>query len=218
MEVRVLGGNHSIIDQYISEIRCESIQKDPLRFRENLQRLGELFAYEISKEMKYTVKKVKTPLGIADVPVLIDQPVLASILRAGLLLHQGLLHIFDRAENCFISAFRKYDDHGGFSIESEYFASPSLHEKTIILSDPMLATGASLEIAYRALLEKGTPSHVHIVSLIASRQGLNYLKEKITDENVNLWLGAIDEEMTYKSYIVPGLGDAGDLAYGPKLD
>ncbi len=218
MNIRILGGNHSIIDQYISEIRCESIQKDPMRFRENLQRLGELFAYEISKEMKFTIKKVKTPLGTADVPVLVQQPVLASILRAGLLLHQGLLRIFDRAENCFISAFRKYDEHGGFTIESEYFASPSLHKKTIILSDPMLATGASLEIAFRALLEKGIPDHVHIVSIIASRQGLDYIKEKITEENVSLWLGAIDEDMTHKSYIVPGLGDAGDLAYGPKLD
>lgn len=218
MDIKVLGGNHSIIDQFLSEIRCESIQKDPLRFRENLQRLGELFAYEISKKLEFAIQEVKTPLGLASVPVLVQQPVLASILRAGLPLHQGLLRIFDRAENCFISAYRKYNSNGGFTIESEYFSSPALTGKTIILSDPMLATGASLEVAYRSLFEKGVPKYVHLVAIIASHQGLEFIKEKITALNVTLWLGAVDMDMTSKSFIVPGLGDAGDLAYGPKLD
>ncbi len=218
MEVKILGNNHSIIDQYLAEIRDESIQKDPLRFRENLYRIGGIFAYEISKELEFSVSEVITPLGVAQVPMLKNQPVLATILRAGLAMHNGLLKILDRAENCFISAYRKYTPDGKFEIEFEYMASPLLDEKVVILSDPMLASGKSIEIGYHALFSKGTPSHIHIVSIIASKQGVDYVLENIKAENVTLWLGAVDEGMTAKSYIVPGLGDAGDLAYGEKID
>lgn len=218
METKVLGNNHSILDQYLAEIRDVSIQTDPLRFRENLYRIGELFAYEISKELEFVVNDVQTPLGVAKVPVMKKQPVLATILRAGLPMHNGLLKIFDRAENCFISAFRRYTKMGKFEIEFEYMASPSLDNKVVILSDPMLASGKSMEIGYQALFSKGTPSHVHLVSIISSQQGVDFIQENIKADNVTLWLGAIDEGMTPKSYIVPGLGDAGDLAYGEKID
>jgi uracil phosphoribosyltransferase len=218
MDIRILGGNHSILDQYLSEIRDVVIQKDPLRFRENMFRIGEIFAYEISKVLEFEVADVTTPLGIAKVPMLKSQPVLATILRAGLSVHNGLLKIFDRGENCFISAYRKYTEEGDFDIEFEYMASPSLDNKVVILSDPMLASGKSMEIGYHALFSKGSPSHVHLVSIISSQQGVNYLINKIRAENVTLWLGAIDEGMTPHSYIVPGLGDAGDLAYGEKID
>ncbi len=218
MEIKILGNNHSILDQYLAEIRDVTIQTDPLRFRENLYRIGELFAYEISKELKFNVSDVQTPLGIAKVPTIEQQPVLATILRAGLPMHNGLLKIFDRAENCFISAFRKYTDKGEFEIEFEYMASPSLNNKVVILSDPMLASGRSMEIGYRALFSKGTPSHIHLAAIISSREGVDYVAEKLKGENVTLWLGAVDEEMNSHSYIVPGLGDAGDLAFGEKID
>ena len=218
MQVINLSENQSVFNQYLAEIRDEKIQKDPIRFRRNLQRLGEVFAYEISKTMDYNVTDVQTPLGVAKVPMLGQQPVLATILRAGLPVQQGLLNIFDQAENAFISAYRKYDDQGEFHIEFEYLASPDLNDKVAILSDPMLASGASMEIGYKALLKKGEPEHVHLVAIIASRKGVDYVIDKIQAENVTLWVGAIDEEMTVKSYIVPGLGDAGDLAFGPKID
>jgi uracil phosphoribosyltransferase len=218
MEIKILGNNHSIIDQFLAEIRDKSIQKDPMRFRENLYRLGELFAYEISKDLNYKTTEIETPLGVAPVPVLEQQPVLATILRAGLAMHNGFLNILDRAENCFISAYRKYNEGDGFEIEFEYMASPSLNNKVVILSDPMLASGKSMEIGYHALFSKGNPAHVHLVSIIASKEGVNYIKNKLNSENVTLWLGAVDEGMTSKSYIVPGLGDAGDLAYGEKID
>ena len=218
MEIIVTGNRHSILDQYLAEIRDHRIQADPLRFRENLQRLGEIFAYEISKTLPYETREVITPLGVAAVPQLAVQPVLATILRAGLPMHQGMLRIFDHAENCFISAYRKYTEDHSFQIEFEYMSSPSLDGKVVILSDPMLASGLSMEISYHALLSKGTPGHIHLVSLIASRQGVDYLRDKSHDERVTLWLGAIDEGLNAKSYIVPGLGDAGDLAYGAKID
>lgn len=218
MDIKILGNNHSILDQYLAEIRDTSIQTDPLRFRDNLNRIGELFAYEISKEMQFEVENVVTPLGIAKVPKLKQQPVLATILRAGLAMHNGLLRIFDRAENCFISAFRKYTEEGEFEIEFEYMASPSLENKVVILSDPMLASGKSMEIGYNALFSKGKPAHIHLIAIIASEEGVKYVKENISADNVTLWLGAIDPEMTPKSYIVPGLGDAGDLAFGVKID
>jgi len=199
MEIKILGNNHSILDHYLSEIRDISIQTDPLRFRDNLNRIGELFAYEISKEMKFEVSDVQTPLGVARVPVLKQQPVLATILRAGLAMHNGLLRIFDRAENCFISAFRKYTGDGTFEIEFEYMASPSLNNKVVILSDPMLASGKSMEIGYNALFSKGNPSHIHLIAIIASKEGVEYVTENIKADNVTLWLGAIDPEMTPKS-------------------
>jgi uracil phosphoribosyltransferase len=218
MKVNILGESNSIFNQFISEIRCEVIQKDPMRFRKNLQRLGEIFAYEISKVMDYQLTDIQTPLGIAKVSTLVQQPVLATILRAGLPVQQGLLNIFDRAENAFISAYRKYDESGEFHIEFEYLATPSLKGKVLILSDPMLASGASMEIGYHAMMQKGTPEHVHLVAVIASAQGVEHVVKHITAENVTLWIGAIDPEMTPMSYIVPGLGDAGDLAFGPKID
>lgn len=218
MLVHNLSESNSIFNQYLAEIRDEHIQKDPLRFRRNLQRLGEVIAYEISKTLDYKVTNVKTPLGIAKVPTLTQQPVLSTILRAGLPVQQGFLNIFDKAENAFISAYRKYDEEGEFHIEFEYLASPDLNEKVVIISDPMLASGASMEIGYKAMLQKGTPSHVHLVAIIASRKGVDYVREHINCSNVTLWVGAIDEEMTVNSYIVPGLGDAGDLAFGPKSD
>jgi len=218
MKVNILGESNSVFNQYISEIRCEVIQKDPMRFRKNLQRLGEIFAYEISKVMDYEITDVKTPLGIAKVSTLVQHPVLATILRAGLPVQQGLLNVFDRAENAFISAYRKYDAQGEFHIEFEYLATPSLDNKTLILSDPMLASGASMEIGYHAMIQKGNPKHVHLVAVIASAQGVEHVVKNITADNVTLWIGAVDPEMTPMSYIVPGLGDAGDLAFGPKID
>ncbi|MCL4481759.1 MAG: uracil phosphoribosyltransferase [Bacteroidetes bacterium] len=216
--VHILGDGNSLFNQYLSEIRDEVIQKDPLRFRKNLERIGEIFAYEISKELPYKLKEVTTSLGVAKMRVLEQQPVLATILRAGLPLHQGLLNCFDQAENCFISAYRKYDPNGNFHIDFQYIASPLLDNKIVILSDPMLATGSSMEVGYHALLEKGEPKHIHLVSLIASRQGIDYIQSKLPNDLVTIWVGAIDPEMTPKSYIVPGLGDAGDLAYGSKID
>jgi uracil phosphoribosyltransferase len=218
MKINILGESNSIFNQFIAEIRCEVIQKDPMRFRKNLQRLGEIFAYEISKTMDYQFEDIKTPLGVAQVSTLVQHPVLATILRAGLPLQQGFLNIFDRSENAFISAYRKYDEAGEFHIEFEYLASPSLNGKDVILSDPMLASGASMEIGYHSLLQKGNPKHVHLVAVIASTKGVEYIVNHITAENVTLWIGAVDPEMTPMSYIVPGLGDAGDLAFGAKID
>jgi uracil phosphoribosyltransferase len=218
MKVNILGDSNSIFNQFIAEIRDEVIQKDPMRFRKNLQRLGEIFAYEISKVMDYEITPVKTPLGVAGVPTLVQHPVLATILRAGLPVQQGLLNVFDHAENAFISAYRKYDEAGEFHIEFEYLATPSLEGKVLILSDPMLASGASMEIGYHAMLQKGNPSHVHLVVVIASQQGVEHVTKHITADNVTLWIGAVDPEMTPMSYIVPGLGDAGDLAFGAKID
>lgn len=218
MKVNIVGGSNSVFNQFMAEIRDEDIQKDSMRFRKNLQRLGEIFAYEISKVMHYETTEVKTPLGVAQVETLVKHPVLATILRAGLPLQQGLLNIFDHAENAFISAYRKYDEKGEFHIEFEYLASPSLNDKDVILSDPMLASGASMEVGYQALLKKGTPNHVHLVVVIASALGLEYIKKNITADNVTLWIGAVDPDMTSMSYIVPGLGDAGDLAFGAKID
>ncbi|MEI6277061.1 MAG: uracil phosphoribosyltransferase [Prolixibacteraceae bacterium] len=216
--VHILGDSYSLFNQYLSEIRDEVIQKDPLRFRRNLERVGEIFAYEISKVLPYKYKEVTTSLGVAKMKVLEQQPVLATILRAGLPLHQGLLNCFDQAENCFISAYRKYGLDGDFHIDFQYIASPLLDNKVVILCDPMLATGSSMEVGYHALLEKGEPQHIHLVSLIASRQGIDYILDKLPSDMVTLWIGAIDPEMTPNSYIVPGLGDAGDLAYGAKID
>jgi uracil phosphoribosyltransferase len=218
MDIRIIGNQNSIAGQYLGELRDISIQKDSLRFRENIMRLGELFAFEISKTLSYHERDVATPLGTARVSMLTQQPVLATILRAGLPMHQGMLHIFDKAENAFISAYRKYTEDHSFDIQFEYMSSPSLDNKVIILSDPMLASGMSMEISYHALLKKGTPSHIHLVSIVSSQQGIDYLKERITDAAVTLWVGAVDKEMNAQSYIVPGLGDAGDLAYGEKID
>jgi uracil phosphoribosyltransferase len=218
MELINLGDQNSIFNQFIAEIRDVNVQKDPLRFRKNIERIGEIFAYEISKKLNYAVKEVTTPLGVANVGVPESLPILATILRAGLPLHQGLLNYFDKSGNAFISAYRRYVDKKEFVIEFEYLASPSLEGKIVILSDPMLATGSSLEVSYKALHQKGTPQHVHLVAIIASHAGVDYVRRNLPAQNCTLWVGAIDEELNSKAYIVPGLGDAGDLAYGEKLD
>lgn len=216
--LHVIGNTNSLFNQYLAEIRDEKIQKDPMRFRRNMERAGEIFAYEISKMLSYRPREVTTCLGVAKTELLVEQPVLATILRAGLPLHQGLLNCFDQAENCFISAYRKYDESGNFHIDFQYIASPLLDNKIVILSDPMLATGSSMEVGYHALLQKGEPTHVHLVSLIASRQGVDYVLNNLPNDRITLWVGAIDPDLTPNAYIVPGLGDAGDLAFGPKID
>jgi uracil phosphoribosyltransferase len=214
--VHVLGASNSIFNQFIAEIRDEVVQKDSMRFRRNIERLGEIFAYEISKKINYEVREVNTPLGIANVSVPEEQPVVASILRAGLPLHQGVLNYFDKAENAFISAYRRHHKDGSFDIQVEYLACPDLNGKFLILCDPMLASGSSMVLTYQALLRRGIPAHTHIVSVIASSEGLDYVKKHLP-ENITLWIGVIDEELTAQSYIVPGLGDAGDLAFGEKI-
>ncbi len=214
--VHVLGAQNSIFNQYISEIRDLNVQKDSMRFRRNLERMGEIMAYEISKTLTYESRDITTPLGIAPVSVPKEQPVIATILRAGLPLHHGLLNYFDKAQNAFISAYRKHHKDGTFDIQVEYMASPELAGKVLILSDPMLATGASLVLTYQALMSRGIPDHTHVVALIASSEGIEYARRNLP-ANVTLWIGAVDEELTAQSYIVPGLGDAGDLAYGVKI-
>ncbi|MDI3528013.1 MAG: uracil phosphoribosyltransferase [Tenuifilum sp.] len=214
--IHELGQQNSILNQFIAELRDVNVQNDSMRFRRNLERCGEIFAYEISKVLAYKNVQVQTPLGTADVQISSDNIVLATILRAGLPLHQGMLNYFDKAQNAFISAYRKYDKDGTFRIQFEYISCPSIEGKTLVLIDPMLATGASMLLAYKALLEHGKPSHTHIVSVIASKDGVNYMKRNLSPNEATLWTGAIDDELTVKSYIVPGLGDAGDLAYGKK--
>lgn len=214
--VHIIGNQNSIFNQFIAEIRDEVIQQDSLRFRRNIERMGEIMSYELSKTFVYEPREVTTSLGIANVSMIKEQPVIASILRAGLPLHQGVLNYFDRAENAFISAYRKHHKNGTFDIQLEYLASPELNDKVLILCDPMVATGSSIALTYKALLLRGKPKHTHIVTLIASAEGLEYAKKNFP-ENVTIWCGAVDEELTAKSYIVPGLGDAGDLAYGKKV-
>ena len=217
--MNVLGSSNSIFNQFVAEIRDEQVQKDSMRFRRNLERCGEIFAYEISKTINYSNRTVITPLGEAEVSTPVDQLVLATILRAGLPMHQGLLNYFDKAENAFISAYRKHDKNdNSFKIKLEYISSPDIDGKVLIISDPMLASGASMVTVLKALYELGSPSHIHIVSLIASKEGLAYVKKNTEQSNTTIWLGFIDDEMTATSYIVPGLGDAGDLAYGKKRD
>jgi len=215
-QINILDRKPSIFTQFLAEIRDVGIQADSLRFRRNLERLGEVFAYEISRVLDHEEKEVQTPLGVARVAVLKQPPVLATILRAGLPLHQGLLNYFDQAENTFISAYRKHEgDSHTFEVEIEYLSSPSIEGKTVILCDPMLASGSSMVLAWKALLERGNPAHVHVVAIIASDEGLAFTQANLPD-NVTYWIGSVDHEMTDRKYIVPGLGDAGDLAYGAK--
>lgn len=217
MEIINLGKQNTIFNHFIREIRDVNIQKDAMRFRRNIERIGEIFAYEISKKMTYENIDITTPLGISLESLMIEKPVLATILRAGLPLHQGLLNYFDSSENCFISAFRKHNRGGDFEIKIEYMSSPDLEGMTVILCDPMLASGSSMVLAMEALLSKGKPKHIHVVVTIASSEGIQYFKENLPFRNCTLWLGAEDKEMTAQSYIVPGLGDAGDLAFGEKI-
>lgn len=216
MEIVNLATVNSELNRFIAELRDVQIQQDRLRFRKNLERIGEVMSYEISKTLHYSPKQVVTPLGTATVNTADDSIVIGTILRAGIPFHQGFLNYMDRAENAFVSAYRKYKDKLNFEIFIEYIASPRLEGKTLILTDPMLATGGSMELAYRALLTKGTPEHVHIASIIASQKAIDYLHKTFPDDSVTLWTGVIDPELDSHSYIVPGLGDAGDLAYGVK--
>ena len=218
MKVHNLSSKNSILNQFVAELRDINIHKDSMRFRKNLERIGEIIAYEISKHLSYESHDVQSPLGVASIPLCKDQIVLSTILRAGLPFHQGFLHIFDSAENAFVSAFRKYKrDHSSFQIVVEYLSSPSLEDKILILSDPMLATGSSVELAYQGLLGKGTPKHIHLVTAIASKQGIEYISQVFPEEKTTIWTAAIDPELNEHSYIVPGIGDAGDLAFGKKI-
>ncbi len=212
-----LGKQNSIFNHFIREIRDVKIQNDAMRFRRNIERIGEIFAYEISKEMEYKSKDITTPLGISTESLMTEKPVLATILRAGLPLHQGFLNYFDSSDNCFISAYRKHKKSGDFEVKIEYISSPNLDDETIILCDPMLASGSSMILAMEAIMSKGNPKHIHIVAIIASAEGVDYVKENIPMQNCTLWLGGEDAEMTAQSFIVPGLGDAGDLAFGEKI-
>ena len=216
MRIVNLGDTNSILNKFVAELRDVDIQKDSLRFRRNVERIGEIMAYEISKEFHYSTKDIQSPLGIAPMNTPDDQIVISTILRAGLPFHQGFLRYLDNAENAFVSAYRKYKDRLNFDIHIEYIASPRLTGKTLIISDPMLATGSSMELAYEALLTKGVPGHVHVASFISSKQALEYLQKKMPDDKTTIWIAALDNDLDDHSYIVPGLGDAGDLAFGEK--
>lgn len=216
MKIINFAEHNSLISQYMTEMRDVNIQKDMLRFRRNLERVGEIIAYEISKTLDYRTVETLTPLDVAKTSVIDSQVVLATIFRAGVPFHQGFLNYFDNAQNAFVSAYRKYKEKENFDVCIEYLASPRLDGKTLVLADPMLATGASMELSYRALLTKGNPAQIHVASVIASRQAVDYICEKFPEDRTTVWIGAIDEHINAHSYIVPGLGDAGDLAYGVK--
>jgi uracil phosphoribosyltransferase len=216
MKIINFNESNSVLNQYVAEIRNVEVQNDRLRFRRNIQRIGEIMAYEISKSFSYSVKDIKTPLGIAPVSTPDNQLVISTILRAGLPFHQGFLSYFDDAENAFVSAYRKYKDTLKFDIHIEYIASPRIDGKTLIITDPMLATGGSMELSYQAMLTKGHPAEIHVVSVIASQKAVEYIASVFPEDKTTIWCAAIDPELNDHSYIVPGLGDAGDLAYGEK--
>lgn len=216
--VHILDKQNTLLNRFIAEMRNVDIQRDSMRFRRNLERVGEIMAYEISKTLTYEEQEVETPLGEAAVMLHTDQIVIATVLRAGIPYHQGFLNYFDDAQNAFISAYRKYGKDNAFTIKVEYISCCDLTDKILILVDPMLATGSSLVLTYNALLEKGgIPKHTHVAAVISSEEGIEYVRKNTSPEKVTVWSGAVDSELTVKSYIVPGIGDAGDLAYGDKL-
>lgn len=218
MKVINLSEHNSVLNMYLREIRDVEIQKDSLRFRHNIERIGEVMAIEVSKALHYEQTNVQTPLGVAPVNTISDHIVLATILRAGLPLHQGFLNIFDHAENAFLSAYRRVNDKGELEIVAEYMAAPSIDGKTLIVADPMLATGMSMEVGYQALLRHGKPNHTHLCCTIATPKAIDCLRESLNDSpDVTVWCAAIDPVLNEKKYIVPGLGDAGDLCYGVKI-
>lgn len=219
MKVINLAETNSILNQYIAEMRDVNVQGDRMRFRRNIERIGELMAYEISKDLDYSRKQIQTPLGIAEASTPDDNVVIATVFRAGLPLHNGFLNIFDKAGNAFVSAYRYYTDkeHRDLDVRIEYIATPDLTNKTVMLVDPMLATGESLELAWKAFTTKGIPSKLIIACIIASQSGVERIKRVFAGQDVTLWCGVIDPEIDEHSYIVPGLGDAGDLAYGEKI-
>ena len=213
--VHDFSNTHSIFSTFLGELRDKEIQKDSMRFRRNLERISEIMGYELSKKLEFEIKDIETPLGVAPTATLKEQPVIATILRAGLGMHMGLLNYFDKAESSFVSAYRKHTTAEDFEIYVEYMASPKIDNKVLIINDPMLASGSSMVLVYKALLKQGKPSRVIVVSAIASVQSLEYLKKHLPD-TTEYYVGAVDKELTAQSYIVPGLGDAGDLAYGIK--
>ena len=217
--VRILDREcNTVLNKYMAELRDAKIQTDSMRFRRNLERVGEVMAYEISKTLHYSPQVVDTPLGQAEVAMIDDNIVLATILRAGLPFHQGFLNVYDGAQNAFVSAYRKISKDGSFKAKVEYLSCCDLTDKVLLLVDPMMATGTSMVLAYEALVSKfGTPKHTHVASVIASEVGLEYVKSHMPKRDVSVWCASVDEELTVKSYIIPGLGDAGDLAYGDKL-
>lgn len=219
MKIINLSESNSIINQYLAETRDVDYQKNRLLFRNNIQRIGELVAYEISKQLDYETKDVTTPLGISQVNIPADKIVLATIFRAGLPFHNGFLNIFDHAGNAFVSAYREYTDeeHHNIGVHVEYLATPSIDGKTLIIADPMLATGASMELGYKAFLTKGTPKRIHVACVIASPEGIEHIKKTFPEEKTTIWCAAIDPGLNEHQYIVPGFGDAGDLCYGEKL-
>ena len=216
MEIINFDETPSLVSQYMAELRDITVQTDPLRFRHNLERIGQIMAYEISKTIKYKKEEIATPLATAQCNVIEEQIVLGTIFRAGAPLHQRSLSSFPNAQPALVSAHRQYTEKDNFDIFIEYIASPRLDGKTLILADPMLATGASMELSYKALLTKGNPTKIHIASVIASKAAVDYIKATFPADRTTLWIGAIDNEINSHSYIVPGLGDAGDLAYGVK--
>lgn len=213
--LRILTDTPSLANHYVAELRDVSVQGDSMRFRRNLERLGELLAYEISKTLPYQKTTITTPLSTTDTFLLAEQPVLATILRAGLPLYQGMLNYFDKAYSTFVGAYRVEEENTELQINMEYLASTDLHDKILILADPMLATGRSLVKSYKGMLRHGKPVQVHIAAAIAAPEGVAYLQQEIPEATI--WLGALDERLNERSYIVPGLGDAGDLAFGPKI-
>jgi uracil phosphoribosyltransferase len=213
-----LSENNSLVHQFLSEIRDEQRQKDSMRFRRNLERMGEIMAYEISKHLKYKTTTIQTPLSKTTVPVLESQPVLLSIMRAGLPFHMGFLNYFDQASNAFIAAWRKHSSETEFDIALSYISSPKIQGRILILCDPMLATGASLVKALEAMHPYGIPAEIHVAALISAREGIDHINTRIGLENIHFWTAAIDPHLNHKAYIVPGLGDAGDLSFGTKID
>lgn len=218
MQVINLSEHNSVLNHFLREIRDVEIQKDSLRFRRNIERIGEVMAVEVSKQLNYEPVQVQTPLATATVNTISDQLVLATILRAGMPLHQGFLNIFDHAENAFLSAYRRVNEKGELEIVAEYMAAPAIEGKTLIVVDPMLATGMSMEVGYLALLRHGMPKHTHLCCAIGTPQSIEYMRKALNDrEDVTLWCAAVDPVLNDKKYIVPGLGDAGDLCYGTKI-
>lgn len=216
--IHILGNENSVLNTFLAQIRDKSIQQDSMRFRRNLERVGEVMAYEISKTFNFEEQMVETPLGVAAVNMYSDKLVIATVLRAGLPFHQGFLNYFDSAQSAFVAAYRKNSKSGKFTIKVEYVSSCDLTGKVLLLVDPMLATGQSLRLTYDSLLEQcGAPLHTHIASVVASEQGVEYALNHLPQKSTTLWVGAVDAELTSKAYIVPGIGDAGDLAFGEKL-
>lgn len=217
MKIINLSEQNTILNRFVSELRDVNIQGDSMRFRRNIERIGEIMAYEISRTLNYMPIETQTPLGTSVTNVPADPIVIATILRAGLVYHQGFLNYYDRAENAFVSAYRKYrENHQSFHIHIEYIASPRIDDKVLILTDPMLATGGSMDLSYQALITKGQPKQIHIATIIASRQAIEYCEQNFPQDRTTIWAAAIDPELNEFAYIVPGLGDAGDLAYGEK--